>query len=520
VKKTFTTAVPGPLLVASTCAFSLLVFVLLEAWALEWEKVQDEYRESVPEFEPGERSLPLVDVALTTPDGSEYCVTCHLASAGYPAVDGSPVFARHSDVHHEPIDMGCVICHKGDPQALDRHQENTFGLDLPLPGDLAWVSCLHCHDPSRSPAALAEYPAVGTALARIDRALRDSGCIGCHEISRRGGLLGPSLRTLGQLVLSDPSSLYANTFERVRDQIADLQGNPDRMLMPVFELDGQDLDPLVAWLSMNGYIVGANRDAWVFGEPASFADGEQLYTAFCSGCHEADGGGRELGLLPGPIPTLGSRLFATYAARDYLISIICEGRPGTLMEGFSKGGCAESALDKEAILSASEVDKLADYLLDRGSWCDDEAYGIAAAASCEVCHFERNEYHEALSDTERVDLFREHPWRFDLERFMADEGFSMPDCVGEQQHRGEELHDTVCSHCHEQARADAAPASAPDLWGFAERPEFDDSFFLMNVIVGRGDAPPSKWRHQGILNYEYDMRDLVCLMQHLREVPK
>jgi len=517
VKKTFSTAVPGPLLVVSTCALSLLVFVLLESWELEWEEVQREYGESVPEFEPGERTLPLVDVALVTPDGSEYCVTCHLASAGYPVVDGSPVFERHSDVHHEPIDLGCVICHKGDPQALDRHDENTFGLDLPLPGDLAWVSCLHCHDPSRSPEELARYPAVGEALSRIDRVLRDSGCIGCHEISNRGGLLGPSLRALGQLVLSDPTSLYSSTFARVRDQIADLQGNPDRMLMPVFELDAEDLDLLVAWLSMNGHVVGSNRDAWTFGGAASFEDGEQLYSAFCSGCHEADGRGRELGQLPGPIPTLGSRLFATYVDRDYLISIICEGRPGTLMEGFSKGGCAESALEKQAILSLSEVEQLADYVLSAEKWREDVAYDAAAVASCETCHFERHEYYEALSDIERVDLFRRHSWRFDLGRFMADEGFSMPDC-GDQPHRGKELYDSVCAHCHEQSQTDAAQASAPDLRGFADRPGFDDSFFLMNVIVGRGDAPPSKWRHQGILNYEYDIRDLVCLMQHLREV--
>jgi hypothetical protein len=74
--------------------------------------------------------------------------------------------------------------------------------------------------------------------------------------------------------------------------------------------------------------------------------------------------------------------------------------------------------------------------------------------------------------------------------------------------------------CHSSG-ADASPtgpeSSAPDLGRVVNRQGFTDSFFLMNLIAGRGDALPNTWRHEGITAGEYPLEDLLSILDFVKD---
>jgi hypothetical protein len=42
-------------------------------------------------------------------------------------------------------------------------------------------------------------------------------------------------------------------------------------------------------------------------------------------------------------------------------------------------------------------------------------------------------------------------------------------------------------------------------------------YVLLNVLVGRGDALPTKWRHRGVRTGEYPVAEVVDLVRYLEE---
>ena len=497
-----------------------------------WRSHQDRYAQARPDFEPALRAAPIGPVAATSADGLEYCSSCHLAGAGYEALDEGP-FAAHPDVGHDPLELGCVPCHRGDPGSTTFHDAPAFGRDVPLSDPQAWIACLHCHDAQAQVELLSPWPAVAEAQAQLARLFEDHGCLACHVAGARGGLIGPELAAFGATPVSDPTAPYSGRIEQAIMQLEDPVSLQPASRMPTPALEPAEREALAVWLSLLGHMVDMDHDAWVPGlhREAAGADdtatgrGVSAYGWFCQPCHGDDGAGRERGRAPGAVPALGSELWLAYADPELIRYVIEEGRDGSLMEGFHSA-------EGSPILTADEVDDLVDHVLDAVlvQQPDQETYVRVAAGSCEACHPLRSDYLEGLDDAQRSAYLAEHPWRWSLEDWLADEGLIIDSCELQSEdeegqpvlvHAGEQLYGDLCVHCHddpERTPTDPVP-SAPALRGFFDREHHDAGYLLASVVLGRPDAPPTKWRHQGVTAGEYTPTQLACLARWLEANP-
>ena len=490
----------------------------------DWRRMQDEYARSVPELEPGLRAAPIGPVADLPPDRREYCSSCHLAGAGYAALDSEP-FAAHPPVGHDPLELGCTPCHRGDPGSLAFHDAPAFGRDKPLSGVQAWSSCLHCHDAATQTELLAPWPAVAQRQALLAGLFEDHGCLACHSAGARGGLVGPELTAFGATPVSDPTAVYGGRLAQAAMQLEDPGALQPATKMPTPELEPAEREALAVWLSLLGHVDGMDRDAWAPGSLDDVRCSGETYLWFCQPCHGDDGGGRERGRAPGAVPALASELWLSYADPALIRQVVTQGRDGSLMEGFRSEGGAP-------ILTEQELDGLVEHIHDAGlvQQSDIESYQRVAAASCEACHPLRSDYLEGRDETQRAALLVEHPWRWSLEHWLEDEGLAIDRCEVDAEgpegerivvHAGEQLYDDLCVHCHEDPERGPVgdEPSAPALRGFLDREHHDAGYLLASVVIGRPDAPPGKWRHQGITAGEYTPTQLACLARWLQENP-
>jgi mono/diheme cytochrome c family protein len=489
-----------------------------------WRVEQDGYADAEPDFEPALRAAPIGPVAATTPDGLEYCSSCHLAGAGYAALDAEP-FAAHPPVGHDPLELGCVPCHQGDPGSLAFHDAPAFGRDVPLTGSQAWTACLHCHDATAQAALLAPWPAVAERQAQLAGLFEDHGCLACHTAGGRGGLVGPELARFGATPVSDPTAPYGGRIEQALLQLEDPVALQPASRMPTPVLEPAEREALAAWLGLLGHIVDMDHDAWRPGEPGQLDCTGEVFAWTCQPCHGDDGAGRERGRAPGAVPALGSELWLAYADPELLRHVIEEGRDGSLMEGFRSA-------EGSPILTKGEVDDLVDHLRDAVlvQQPDTATYQRIAAGSCEACHPLRDDYLEDRDEAQRAAYLPEHPWRWSLEDWLADEGLVVDSCdvAAEDEegqpilvHAGEQLYDELCVHCHDdpERTPDDPEPSAPALRGFFDRDHHDAGYLLASVVIGRPDAPPTKWRHQGVTTGEYTPTQLACLARWLEANP-
>lgn len=476
-----------------------------------WRAVQGRYRADRASFEIGLRTA-----------AGEHCATCHLAGAGYEPLAEAP-FQAHPEVGHDPLELGCTPCHGGDAASLALHDRAAFGRDPPLPGWLAWAACLRCHDPADG--ELDPWPQVAAFRGVLGEAFDGAGCAACHRLVGRGGLVGPDLTAFGATPVSDPTAPWAGRFEQASLQIEDPGAAQPAPRMPTPDLDLVEREALAAWLSLAGR--AAAPTAWdpVAPEPDGGQGGAVVFARFCSPCHGAEGEGRERGRPPGAVPALASPLWLTYAPPDLVRHAVREGRDGSQMEGFRAEGAAP-------ILTDGEVEAVLDLVL--GGRLDPTPDAVerdrVAAGACATCHPLRADHLAGRGDAGRAAYQVEHPWRWTLADWEADEGFAHGDCAEDlalkdgthaRVHAGERLYGTLCVGCHEDPkRAPAAQEpSAPALRGALRRPHFDAGYLLASVVLGRSDAAPVKWRHQGVLAAEYTPRRLACLAAWLEEQP-
>ncbi len=506
----------SPWLLAAVASSAILSALMATRDRPAWQQVQAEYAQANAGFELGLRAMPARVSPGTAADSQEYCSSCHLAGAGYEPLQDEP-FAAHADVWHDPLELGCTPCHKGDPGALELHEGAAYGMDAPLPGSLAWAACLHCHDPATSPEAFAPWPALVQARAELAASLEGGGCAGCHRIGGRGGLVGPDLLDFGQRVVADPTAPYDCALGWAQQQLEDPHALQQAARMPTPDLDSEQRQLLAAWLSLLGHLQRDQQEGWQPTAPGAALDAERLYATFCGACHGPSGGGRERGRAPGAVPALASTLWLSYTSEELLRQVLSQGRPGSLMEGF-----ASDEPGREPILEPAELDALLE-LLHSGALAPQPGAASEAPGSCELCHFQRSEYLD-LPDPLALS---EHPWTWDLDAWLQDEGFETGDCQlpadGEAAatHSGEQLYTSLCVHCHEDSQLGPVgnEPAAPVLRGALQREHFDAAYLLGSVVIGRPDAAPIKWRHQGITAGEYGAQQLACLVSWLEANP-
>jgi mono/diheme cytochrome c family protein len=491
----------------------------------DWQTVQRAYQRHDPAFDIALRATPLGPVAKRTHDAQEYCTSCHLTGAGYAAADGL-VFAAHPPVGHDPLELGCTPCHGGDPASTAFHDEPTFGHPTPLTGQQAWTACLLCHDAEADDDALEAFADPQLLQRQLGRGVEyDGGCQACHQLGARGGLVGPDLRGFGATPVSDETAPYASRLEQARLQLEDPRALNPAGTMPVPDLGDQEREQVAQWLALQGHITDQDQGAWRPGRDDRLLCSEALYHLLCQPCHGEHMEGRERGRAPGAVPALGSALWRAYASPDMVRHVIQEGRPGSLMEGFRPR-------EGQAILREAELDALVDLALDGGDLVQSRPGELERIArdSCIACHPLREDYLEAVPPEDRSAYLPEHPWRWSLEDWLEDEGLRVDSCdeLAEAEdgapvtvHAGERLYDQLCVHCHDDGERSPQrrEASAPALRGFFEREHHDAGYLLASVVVGRADAPPIKWRHQGVTAGEYTPTQLACLARWLEKNP-
>jgi mono/diheme cytochrome c family protein len=231
----------------------------------------------------------------------------------------------------------------------------------------------------------------------------ERGCLGCHKIQGRGGDEGPALDEAGRKPVGDldfkgvpGARTLVNYMER---HLLDPAGVVPGSQMPAMAVNHEEADLLTSYVlflrrrdvpaeftpkeRLRQSLLGAKREA---------LSGEQLFGAYCAGCHAPNGEGRNYGSIPVRFPRIGSADFLDIASAQFIESTIQTGRPGRKMAPL--GGAGGS-------LAADEVKSIAAYL--RGfspapSWSDVERASADRAlgertyrADCAACHGDRGE---------------------------------------------------------------------------------------------------------------------------------
>jgi len=209
------------------------------------------------------------------------CMSCHITVED-PSYSGLPQpLAYHLNHDRHPFEkFGCTICHQGQGSATTReaahghvpHWERPM-----LPMKYIQSACAKCHLPENIPNA--------TRLVRGEAVFEEVGCIGCHKLHGRGGVIGPELDKAG----ADHSPNWL--IKHFKNPAAVSPGSA----MPPIRVSDDDLDALTLYvLSFTGEELSAYYVSMetIPGKQA----GERLFTEKgCIGCHSIGGKGGNVG---------------------------------------------------------------------------------------------------------------------------------------------------------------------------------------------------------------------------------
>lgn len=238
-------------------------------------------------------------------------------------------------------------------------------------------------------------------LIRAKAEYNSVGCAGCHSVGNFGGDLGADLSRVGE---KDPNRLaYSNVpgGHTLSNWIA------QHFRLPVSTVEGSQMpdmaltEPQVDLLTM--YMLSLRRrsvpDLWLpkdrvramrFGEREFSTDGKTVYTAICSGCHGAGGGGMRYPGLP-PYPSITNPDFLAIASDEFIFQTVKQGRPGRPMLPW---GDRPNGLSEESIRSVvayirrlgGGVEASIDTRPPRWAGGSKELGGKLFAANCAGCH--------------------------------------------------------------------------------------------------------------------------------------
>lgn len=255
----------------------------------EWKYWQQQYqkqelaRATTAEQRQEAQQFPIEikQVVLSDLGRVDRCMTCHIAAEDPSYAGFAEPLAYHPNHDQHPFEkFGCTICHQGQGSATTRDAAhgNVPHWDHPmLPMKYIQSACAKCHLPENVPNA--------PKLARGEAVFEEVGCIGCHKLHGRGGVIGPELDKAG--ANHSPEWLI----KHFKNPAAVSPGSA----MPPIHVSDDDLDALTLYvLSFTGedlseYYVSMKTI------PGAQA-GERLFAEKgCIGCHSIGGKGGNVG---------------------------------------------------------------------------------------------------------------------------------------------------------------------------------------------------------------------------------
>jgi mono/diheme cytochrome c family protein len=387
----------------------LIAAAAQENYFAEWRDFQREYRGILLEKADSEGSMRAargfsVEIRqIVSPDLEtvDRCVTCHLGLDDPRMSDQPQPFTAHpGDLldTHEMDSFGCTFCHLGQGRATTKREAHAvesgvFWEHAMLPATFAQSTCGICHDPEHLRDRGA--PALAAGLDRF----RSDGCLGCHKLGGRGGVLGTALDHIGDKTSHAMSFAHLEGPRHIwnwhREHLRAPQNVVPGSQMPPLDAGEGGLNALTSYLlslretNLTERMTPADRHQrryriWHV-PPLSGAD---LYQQFCRACH---GDGLETvfhDTLGVAIPSIRHPDLLAVVDADFFVESTRQGRPGTLMPAWGPEGGG---------LTDEELTRLAAYLLAsrtetreisfRMSDDPDPANGeLLFDAECTACH--------------------------------------------------------------------------------------------------------------------------------------
>ncbi len=356
------------LLVVSLAAIALLVTAALRENVFpDWRRHQLEYAQILQTKASDDWGRKLAadfnvdirQVVVPALGATDRCVSCHTGIDDPRMTDVAQPYRVHPGKHliwHDVNRFGCTICHRGQGRALVFDEAKAVGMhwDYPLlPKNLTQAACGVCHSASEVAAKGGEKYALGAAL------FAEKGCVGCHRLNGRGGNVGPVLDTegmkvpaaLGTLGLDGPRTLPQWLSEHFVDPQKVVAGS--QMTPPALS-DEENEALTIYMLSLQGRDLPSNYLSPEFhlaAYKAAMPDtetGQQLFTRYCSVCHDTGSYGRYDKFYGMFFPAVRGASLLQVADDRYLEANIRKGRPGTLMSAWDApaGGLSDADIGR------------------------------------------------------------------------------------------------------------------------------------------------------------------------------
>ncbi len=391
------------LFVSSMATLALMMLAALEENIYpEWRQTRLQYAAILQEKATDDRGRTIADQFEIGLDQNvlpelhkvDRCITCHAGVDDPRMADqakDTPFGTHPGDflANHPPAKYGCTICHGGQGRAtskLDAHGNVAFWPEPLLAGEMVYTSCGRCHYDNDlyggesdlygvqfrteqiTRGELASHVAGAETIARGKQLVIERGCLGCHKYRDRGGNLGPDFTYVGDKTVHDFDFQHVEGEHTVLGWLtAHFQAPRDVVpgtTMPDMGLDDDQAHALAMYMLSLKRKMGVSAytpiPRPIDPEPA---DGQSLYSMYCSACHGSDGVGAvarmagdsdfpDLEAIDAPrellTPSLRNADTLAVASDDYLRHIIHYGRSGTGMPAWGGDGG----------LSGSEVQRL------------------------------------------------------------------------------------------------------------------------------------------------------------------
>ncbi len=362
--------------IASSITLLLLIYgATSEYLTPDWKSHQSEYSDFVTgrgkSFEVTQRQLVLPHL-----DKIDRCVICHVGIMDPAAAELDNPLRTHPGNYldkHDPSRFGCTICHDGQGRATTfgeavGHDAEFWEEPALLPPFLE-ANCARCHR--------TDMPRMSGAWQRGERLFAQGGCQGCHKVRGKGGALGPELTTIGQASfhLKRPVESHAEelidrfngnvNLAFIYEAVYQPKIQPDSSQMIDYGFTEQQAMDLTVFLkSLQEYTL---PDGMIVASGEVARTGRDLYSAYCSACHGADGRGTNLTELGGKIgPALGNEQFLAITDHSFLTAVI-SGSGSSIMPAWGGGGG----------MADDEIARIADYVIAMRD--EPPAYGEVAA---------------------------------------------------------------------------------------------------------------------------------------------